>query len=446
MISKNYYLYLLIFFSWNWVTVQAADDALSLARIGSAASLLHDQIYFFGGSPVNDTLEQTFALSLNLSIPFDIASPPWKKLEIENPSLPAFMSSDIVNTENPVIYIFANTDLPKTTVTVYKFNENALSLENVMSQGNLPLSRYEVSAISDDEGNFYLFGGGIINTSPNVRSNEMNIYGSLSNIWSVNVVPPGGALPILGYSATFLDGLILYIGGRSGTFMDVAQTIDAYPFNTIHVYDTKSGSWSIKQAINGDQIMARMSHTAVLTTDKRIIMYGGTTWDKKTVKPDLAVLNVNSDKYEWSVPMPNNPENAPPPLTSHSAMLYENHMIIAFGVTTPSLIAPKSNIYLLDTQSYTWLNHYDPPKSTSSTDSIPTSNNSTYSVSTSSNNSQESNIKPLLIAVVVIVPVSIAIGIIVAYFMFKRHRTEKERPIPTPGSVSEASQSLPKSE
>lgn len=233
MTSKNYYLCLLIFFFWNWVIVQAAEDVLSLARIGSAASLLHDQIYFFGGIPVNSTLDQTFALSLNLSIPFDIASPPWKKLEIENPNLSAFMSSDIDNTKNPVIYIFANPNLPKSTVSIYKFNENALSLENVVTQGNRPLSRYEVSAISDNDGKFYLFGGSLINTPPNVRSNEMNIYGSSNNIWSVNIVPTGGAFPILGYSATFLDGLILYIGGRSGVFMDIAQTIDAYSFNRV---------------------------------------------------------------------------------------------------------------------------------------------------------------------------------------------------------------------
>ena len=48
----------------------------------------------------------------------------------------------------------------------------------------------------------------------------MNIYDSTLNIWNLNVSPLTGVdrvLPILAYSATFLDGLILYIGGRSGT-------------------------------------------------------------------------------------------------------------------------------------------------------------------------------------------------------------------------------------
>jgi hypothetical protein len=49
------------------------------------------------------------------------------------------------------------------------------------------------------------------------------------------------------------------------------------------------------------------------------------------VKPDLAVLYVNNTKYEWFIPTPNNPEKAPPPLTSHSAILYGNYMILAFG-------------------------------------------------------------------------------------------------------------------
>ena len=190
MISSQNYFCLLICLSWNWAIVQAAENSLSFARTRPATSLIHDQIYFFGGTPVNNILEQSFAFSLNLSIPFNITSPPWTKLAIENPSPTlALMTSDIDNTVNQTIYIFANPTLPKTTVSVYKFNESALSpsLEKVEIQGDLPLSRYEVSEISDNAGNFFMFGGGISQNLPNVHSNEMNIYDSTLNIWNSNV-------------------------------------------------------------------------------------------------------------------------------------------------------------------------------------------------------------------------------------------------------------------
>jgi hypothetical protein len=236
MIFSQNYFFFLICLSWNWIVVQAVEDALSFARTLPAASLLHDQIYFFGGTPVNNVSEQNFALSLNLSVPFDINSPPWTRLEIENPNTTSLVVSGIDNVNNSIIYIFVNPQLQNATVSVYKFDENIRSLEKVETKGDLPLSRYKVSAVSDNAGKFFLFGGGIMDTSPNVRSNEMNIYDSLHDTWGVNVIPSKGdsVLPMLGYSATFLDGLILYIGGQSGTFMNEAKSIDEYPFNTVN--------------------------------------------------------------------------------------------------------------------------------------------------------------------------------------------------------------------
>jgi hypothetical protein len=141
--------------------------------------------------------------------------------------------ANIDNTDNPVIYIFANPKLSNTTISIYKFNEDAMSLEIIGAKGDPPLSRYQLSAVSDYAGKFYLFGGGIVNTSPTVRSNEMNVYDSLNNVWNLNVIPSKDTLPILAYSATFLDGLILYIGGRSSNFMNKEKSIYEYSLNTV---------------------------------------------------------------------------------------------------------------------------------------------------------------------------------------------------------------------
>ncbi|CAB4426725.1 unnamed protein product [Rhizophagus irregularis] len=98
----------------------------------------------------------------------------------------------------------------------------------------------------------------------------------------------------------------------------------------------------------------RNSHSAILTSDEKIIIFGGNI----NVTPDLnqlAVLNTKVVPYEWSVPTP-----APPlPLTtsSHSATLVGNYMFINFGQIRPkndSLIQ-KPFFYILDVRNFTWV-------------------------------------------------------------------------------------------
>ncbi|CAG8835017.1 23342_t:CDS:2, partial [Gigaspora margarita] len=84
------------------------------------------------------------------------------------------------------------------------------------------------------------------------------------------------------------------------------------------------------------------------------------------VCPDLAVLDTNA--WIWYIPvLPQ--ENAPPPLTFHSAALYNDYMIIAFGRATIIYdnIAINNNIYLFDTNNYLWVTEMGPPSNTTQT-------------------------------------------------------------------------------
>ncbi|KAF0453412.1 galactose oxidase [Gigaspora margarita] len=116
---------------------------------------------------------------------------------------------------------------------------------------------------------------------------------------------------------------IFYIGGRiSGS----SFTIQFMPMKNILIYDIVSDSWLINNA-TGNEIEGRTGHTAVMTTDKRIIVYGGLN-KLRPALPYLAVLDTSNIPYEWSAPTE---ENSIGPITEHSSIMIKNYMITAFG-------------------------------------------------------------------------------------------------------------------
>ena len=68
-----------------------------------------------------------------------------------------------------------------------------------------------------------------------------------------------------------------------------------------------------------------------MTPDGKIIVYGGAKGTNTiTATPSLAVLDTSTSIYTWSIPTAQQ-QNSPPPLILHTADLYGDYMIIAFG-------------------------------------------------------------------------------------------------------------------
>ena len=66
-----------------------------------------------------------------------------------------------------------------------------------------------------------------------------------------------------------------------------------------------------------------------LAPDGKIIIYGGAkTINNVQVTPNLAVLNTNTNPFEWTAPQIS---SNIPSLVGHTADLVGNYMIIAFG-------------------------------------------------------------------------------------------------------------------
>ncbi|RIB07368.1 hypothetical protein C2G38_2113965 [Gigaspora rosea] len=111
----------------------------------------------------------------------------------------------------------------------------------------------------------------------------------------------------------------------------------------------------MSEIATGDTLNSRSCHTAVLSPDGHVIIYGGVT-DQSQV---LASLDTTVNPYKWSI-KPIIGSNKPPSLAYHSSDIVGAFMILAFGVmmannSFTNLINVNSKIYLLDTRNYTWV-------------------------------------------------------------------------------------------
>ncbi|RIB28950.1 hypothetical protein C2G38_1314006 [Gigaspora rosea] len=82
---------------------------------------------------------------------------------------------------------------------------------------------------------------------------------------------------------------------------------------------------------SGDSVGSRYGHSAVLTQDGLILIYGGLDQSDSRALPDIATLDVSVTPYVWKA-IDTNTNNAPTQsLVYHSATLYGIYIIFAFG-------------------------------------------------------------------------------------------------------------------
>ncbi|KAF0469707.1 galactose oxidase [Gigaspora margarita] len=232
-------------------------------------------------------------------------------------------------------------------IIVYAFDTltAAWSIPNI--SGQIPLSRRQFQAVDDTNGKIYMFGG---SKFPNFNDifNDIQILDTLSLTWTQgsNVSAPTRRVD---FTATFLNnGIILYIGGFAVSTIYMSE---------IRTYNTNNNSWGTMIA-TGDTLNSRSSHTAVLSPDGHVIIYGGNIDGSTDQSQILASLDTTVSPYQWSIkPMIGN--NVPPSLAYHSSDIVGNFMILAFGVmmannSFSNLTNVNSKIYLLDTRNYMW--------------------------------------------------------------------------------------------
>ncbi|KAF0549461.1 galactose oxidase [Gigaspora margarita] len=337
-------------------------------RREQASTLVDTRLYFFGGNTL-PTFNSNEVWYLDLSSSFNISTPSWHS-NVVMPVGYNLGTSCLSPIDNSTVFLIggrtwiANTRNFSYTSSVYQFNSKVSqwTTPTINNFNSSFTSRNEIQAVIDNYGKIFIFGGSDY-INPTITPN----YTSQS------------ALTYVRYTATLLpNGLIVYIGGSSGS----STSVRVNNISQIQVFGTKLYAWSTKP-ISGSTIAPRRYHSAVLTQDGNIIIYGGSTHDSSGnivyVYSDIAVLNTNS--WVWTVPSVSG--TSAPPLTQHSAALNKNYMILAFGATSTSILH-TNNIYILDIQNYTWVTTFN----------IPTTNpaNPTQSNGNSSTDHDSSNL------------------------------------------------------
>ncbi|UZO08324.1 uncharacterized protein OCT59_028582 [Rhizophagus irregularis] len=124
------------------------------------------------------------------------------------------------------------------------------------------------------------------------------------------------------------------------------------------LYNTNDDTWTSKKTI-GDPPTPRAYHSAVLTQDGRIIVYGGID---KAATDDLVILDVSQADYTWS--RANVSTKSPLSRSYHTATLVGHYMFVIFGKNNEFLLPTTPNeVFILDTSdksNYKWVSEFDP--------------------------------------------------------------------------------------
>ncbi|KAF0550208.1 galactose oxidase [Gigaspora margarita] len=365
-------------------------------RSGQTSALVGTKLYFFGGYLVTtyDTpiaITDVWYLDLSNSSLFSTAIPTWYK-DVEMPVGNVYASC-VSSINNSDIFIFGGRQfLPNSSTvffnsSVYRFdpNNNSIwSITNITRFNSTFITRNKMQAVIDNTRRVFIFGGMnfIVNSdnSSKLYYNDMNILDINNMSWSTLVIPQ--APPCYNYAAILLPtGLIVYIGGT-----DYLSGVSPVNMSEIRTFNTTSFIWS-NISVNGSSIGSHIGHSAVLGQNGDIIIYGGSKYslDLDTqALPNLAVLNTNS--WTWSIP-DISPKNTPQPLHFHSAVLYKNYMIVAFGRIASTGDLFNKDVYVLDIQKFVWITVNNTATTTKgSSTSQKTQTNKAQGISNSSSN------------------------------------------------------------
>ncbi|CAG8579985.1 8217_t:CDS:2 [Cetraspora pellucida] len=175
-----------------------------------------------------------------------------------------------------------------------KYNAQNNKWDFFQSSTEFPFNLQDYSCAMTDNGLFVIFGGKFPVSGTTTYSNDIFITNINSKNWGSYWIKPiftYGPGSRTFHSATILpNGKMVVLGGQTNDSIFV-------PMSEIWVYDININEWQDIVA-EGDIPNPRIAHSAILTLDNKIIIYGGMS-DVKMSQP-LAVLDTSL--WFWSHP------------------------------------------------------------------------------------------------------------------------------------------------
>ncbi|RIA95118.1 hypothetical protein C1645_734278 [Glomus cerebriforme] len=397
-----------------------------------SAVLIENRLYIFGGfmdnaDPKLLTDPNNVFFYLDMSIPFDTSSLPWRAIPDNDKNLPleslstiftGGVAASIGGINNHTIF-FINNESTNATSPVHSYDSQNNLWNTQIISGDKPIGRNQMKVITDYKGKIYLLTGFDFTDQAGVnRTSGMFILDTIN----LNCVIRDAPISRLGYSATLLpNGIIVYIAGSERNY-----NIPPNNFNEIYLYDTNNDKWDIKLA-TGNIPTSDAGISSVLGLDgSRIIVFGGVA-DSDNF---LNVLDLTN--YEWFVPE----VRGKGPVFNrgeHTANVVGKYMVIAFGSNTISQVKYKSSgesdVLLLDISNdseYIWTTSFDP---------TPLTNlNSTSSSPAEPLASSENDNKTIIIGCIIGLILLVSILSVVSAYFFIRYRENIKKTFQTSGS------------
>ncbi|RIB24761.1 hypothetical protein C2G38_2241834, partial [Gigaspora rosea] len=327
-------------------------------RLASTNVLISSKLYTIGGV-LNSQLDSNF-FYFDFSILFDTSLPSYNYLN-SIPVNSAWGTASVGGINMSEIFLFGGIMTNKNNNSlsnnlIYCFDTINKTWTAPKISGTQPIRRREASStFNPNNGWIYIFGGAPVQFNSHINAilfNDFIILDSVNLSWVNFKSPLNVPTRRASHTATLVNGYIIIIGG---TEMTDDFTLKDTDINQIWLYDTNLGTWK-NQTAGGDNVGTRGGHTAVFDLNGNIIVYGGSNVDNKRSTPDLIILNVATSSFKWSAPSIS-PDNAPPPLTYHTAAIFKNYMIISNGNITNNFSGPlssNSKMFLFDINSLKW--------------------------------------------------------------------------------------------
>ncbi|RGB30666.1 hypothetical protein C1646_793291 [Rhizophagus diaphanus] len=313
---------------------------------------------------------------------------------------------------------------------VYRFDTRTNTTSIPIIQGKIPPRRRNTDSVSYG-GKIYIFSGMI--DGVNIYYNNLDILDTVNLVWNVGN-PVNAPLPRYLYTATLVNGVIYYIGGRRKS--TATSNISTYVLmSNIYLYDIATNTWSFRKVTAGDIPEPRVGHSAVLIGNK-ICIYGGVHNSipvLASATPTIALFDTNT--FIWTTPQLEN-INTPklidtniPKLTYHTATLIDNMMFVTFGnFTDSSPRVPNKNYYIfnLGQPKIQWFRLAQNDMGTPNANipnilNTPVSNSGNVTKSTTSTTDQQSSGNPVIIGLSTGLAV-IGLGAIVAFTLIYRRK------------------------
>ncbi|GAA5799861.1 hypothetical protein HPULCUR_005280 [Helicostylum pulchrum] len=329
-----------------------------------ATATRNNSLILFGGENATNAYTQDLYQLTQTPTSFN-----WQILQQNNPPPGTLYGQAVVTSNNNNMYLLGGmtntTDNQVFPLQTYQYSfesntwtpspSNNLSITNATT---VPWNRKLHSVTYDNNNKIYIYAGAVNTTA------VFDDFFSLDTSTQQYTRLPSPGVARFGHTASFLsNGQLVVIGGVIKGVQNGQPISSLAPMTSIHVFDSLSNTWAPINATGPVIPSSRTSHVAVVTSDDRIIVFGGDNGASERSRMYLNAVGILDTKtWTWSVPPVT---GIPPSRRSYASggILSGKYLTVAFG---SALNTYYNDINVLDISTNQWLQTFAPADENSS--------------------------------------------------------------------------------